>query len=365
MTHPPSRLLTRLDDAIAKAGDSPEGDCLRAERAIYLARLGRIEDARRIVEGLKITRQRRLSFLVSGWTTLADAIVEYFADASLGARDKLLRAQALAASAGLGELGSLCSAWLSQLDFSGLRLREMDKNLRRALSEAPGYRASRGRAHLVVAQALHFGRRFDLARNFYTSARQDAIDDGDELATGAIIYNMAWHWLLELRQSVLRDGVEGEERLLFLNEQSMRSHDEFLGVSAFGELQPMLRAEALSLTGRPEEALSLYKDALDSIKLGAIGRWRGHFLADYAWCKARVGDTEGAVETAAASIEAIDDQLQLDDLAAAHSSLALLYESLGDPSRANFYREHAASAWSAIEQLQSEAVSLLLDLRPT
>jgi hypothetical protein len=365
MTHPPSRLLTRLDAAIAQAGDSADGDCLRAERAIYLARLGEAAEAKGVVDDLKGARQRRLSFSVSGWTSLADAMVEYFGDASFAARDKLLRAQALAASAGLSQLSALSSAWLAQLDFSALRLREMDKNLRRALSTAPEYRPARIRSDLVLAQAHHFARKLDIALAFYESARRNAVEEGDELSTGAVIYNMAWHRLLELRQSVLRDGEEGEERLTFLSEQSMRSHDEFLGVSSFGELHAMFRAEALSLTGRPEEAIELYRDGLESLKLGGVGRWRGHFLADYAWCKARVGDSLGAAQTAAASIEAMDDQLQLDDLAAAHSSLALLYGVLGDSSRASFHQGHAAATWQEIEQLQSEVVALLVDLRPS
>lgn len=362
--HPPSRLLARLDEAIARAGDSAEGDCVSAERAIYLARLGDVAEARHVVDQLKVSRQRRLAFSVSGWTSLAEGIVEYFADASFAARDKLLRAQALAASAPLSDLGALSSAWLAQLDFSALRLREMDKNLRRAQSTVSGYRPARIRSNLVIAQAFHFARDLEAALAFYARARQDAVDEGDDLSTSAIIYNMAWHRLLELRQSVLRDRSKGEERLTFLSDQSMRSHDEFLGVSSFGELQPMLRAEALSLTGRPQEALHLYSEAIDALKLGGVGRWRGHFLADYAWCKARLGDAEGANQTAAAAMGAIDE-LQLNDLAAAHSSLALLYDLLGDASRASFHGEFAASAWQAVEQLQSEANSLLKDLRPT
>jgi hypothetical protein len=124
----------------------------------------------------------------------------------------------------------------------------------------------------------------------------------------------------------------------------------------------MLLAEAYSLAGRAEDAASLYRDSLDSLKLGAVGRWRGHFLADYAWCQARLGDAEGAVKTAAASIVAIDDQLQLDDLAAAHSSLALVYGALGDASNASFHKAHATSAWEAIERTQEEAVALVADL---
>ena len=51
----PPRLLVRLEAEIAAATSQLEADCKRAERAAYLARLARLEEAQIVVEAVSYT----------------------------------------------------------------------------------------------------------------------------------------------------------------------------------------------------------------------------------------------------------------------------------------------------------------------
>lgn len=354
MSVPVSRYLARLDEAIAKAGDTVEGDCLRAERAIGLARLGEATSAAAVLSDVQTSRARRVNLALSAWVSLADALVEYFAEASFAPRTKLLRAQALAASGNLSEVEALSSAWLAQLDFSAYQVPRMRENLQRALRVAPGYRPSRARASLVAAQALHFANHFEEAAAWYRAAQLDGTELGDDLTINAVVHNMAWHRLYRFRQHILREGgLPSHEGFVALSGESYRNYDEFLGVRAFDQMEPMFRAEYLALVGRSSESLAVWRDSLSDLTSGAKDRWQSHMLACYGWCKAAVGDVEGAVTTAVRAQEAINDRMQVDDLAASYSYLALLYKLTGDATNAHEAAVAADNTWRAVAELQA------------
>jgi tetratricopeptide (TPR) repeat protein len=350
---PVSRYLARIDEAIAKAGDSVEGDCLRAERAICLARLGKSELAIAQLTEVRNARSRRVSLLLSAWASLADGLVEYFAEASFAPRTKLLRAQALAASGNLAEVDGLSSAWLAQLSFSSHQVSQMEENLRRALAVAPTYRPARARAALVAAQALHFASGFEAAIEWYRAARLDGIEVGDELTINAVVHNMAWHRLYAFRQHILRDGGEAsQDAFVGLSGESYRNYDEFLGVTTFDQMEPMFQAEYFALVGRPGDALTVWRDSLSDLAPDARDRWQSHMLACYGWCKAATGDIVGASETAAQAQATITDKVQVDDLAASYSYLARLYSLVGDAHNAHEARVAADTTWVSVESLQ-------------
>ena len=113
----PSRLLLRLEAEIAGARTQLDADCKRAERAVYLARVGRFDQARAEVAGLQEAYARSPNARISSWLHLVVGLVEHFRDMNPKARDSILRAFALSSSANLVEMQALSAAWLAQMDY--------------------------------------------------------------------------------------------------------------------------------------------------------------------------------------------------------------------------------------------------------
>ena len=93
-----SRLLTRLDAAIAAANHPVKADCLRAERAGYLARVGRLDEARQTLSSLHMQYASHPNALMSAWLAL-DGLLSDYSDSNQMARDKMRRATPLSGAA--------------------------------------------------------------------------------------------------------------------------------------------------------------------------------------------------------------------------------------------------------------------------
>src|SRR5262245_26004516 len=117
MNRPKSRLLTRLDAAIASARDPMQAACASAERAALLARLGRVDEAVNELAKLRAQPASAHSPALAVWLCLADGMVEHFRNQSPLARDRIHRAYALAVAARLRPLIALSAAWLAHTDY--------------------------------------------------------------------------------------------------------------------------------------------------------------------------------------------------------------------------------------------------------
>ena len=75
MKAPQSRLLARLDGALARTRHPVEAACLRAERAGFLARLGHLDAARAAAQALHAQFDTQPHAAVSSWLCLVDGWV--------------------------------------------------------------------------------------------------------------------------------------------------------------------------------------------------------------------------------------------------------------------------------------------------
>jgi tetratricopeptide (TPR) repeat protein len=358
----PSRLLLRLEAEIAAAKTQLDADCKRAERAAYLARLGRFDEARGEVEALQERYVRQPQIEISVRVNLAEGLIAYFENVGVSTTDRVQRAYALSVAAGLGNLRAICSAWLAQWAYSRLDMVMLARHLSEALSysDSQNYSA-RSRACLVAAQALHLAGRPDLAKAWYARSRICATQDGDDVTISALMHNMSWLRMLTMRQAVLTgssDSSAGEYALL--NAESTANLDELKGDSSWQELKPILRAQIVSLKGDAKQALSLYEQHLTSAE--APLRLQANLLADKAWCHAIVGDVARSLECAETALNCLVEETQVDDRAATHSRLAQAFAVLGQTSKSNDQVSLAKEAWSKHCVVQACAVELLATL---
>ena len=128
-----SRLLSRLDADIAAVTQPLAADCLRCERAAYLARLGDLDQATRELAAVQQRHRAHPQAAISAWLSLADALVSHYTDMGPLARDKMKRAYAMSAAAGMKPLQALSAAWLAHLDYLRMDAPAMARHAAEAL----------------------------------------------------------------------------------------------------------------------------------------------------------------------------------------------------------------------------------------
>ncbi len=356
-----SRLLKQLDAAIDSAPTQLAADCLRAERACYLARQGRTDEAKSLVIALRKQYGSAPNVAMSAWLSLAEGLEIYFRTLGVGSRDKVLRAHALSAAAGLMPMQALTAGWLAQMDFTRLDVESMARHVKEALKlAAPEDNRARARASLVLGQALHFARRLDLALPWYRRAHTHATEQGDDAAISAFMHNMACMRLDNLRQvklTGLTDNSEGG--ILMSGTESTSRFDQLIGASSLKALNPLMIARVHSLQGRPAEALIQYKEHLAIDVDQGFSRMRSDLLSDMAWCRFQLDQREAAISLAMEAEASLTAETQIDDRAATHTRLGWLHDAVGDSEAAKRHETHATEAWREFVQLQSRIVELL------
>jgi tetratricopeptide (TPR) repeat protein len=357
----PSRLLQRLEAEIAGARSPLEADCKRAERAAYLARVGRVDEARGVAEAIRRTYGGSPSAQISSWIHLVLGLAEHFSDMGPGARDRILRAHALSSATNLTKLQALSAAWLAHMDYLQVNVTSMVEHAAESLRLADeDDHSTRSRAGLVVAQAYHLAGRPDVALIWYGRVRHHASNEGDEAALSALMHNMAWLRAQELRV----EGWKQSQSMLdrghaLLGAQSAANFDSMIGVASLQSLIPILRAQVYAARGQFGEALSLYETNLGAAVEEGMGRLHADLLADRAWCCANLGLLRDAQAGAVAAEALIDSNGQFDDRAMAHGRLAQVFAILREEEKAEIHRTLAAAAFAGHEALQTEILRLL------
>jgi hypothetical protein len=358
-----SKLLQRLDADIARSVSAVEQGCLRAERAGYFARQGYFEEARSEIRDLQALFYSRPHPAVSANLAMAEGLLAFHEGEDGGARDKFKRAQALSAAAGLPQVAAHAFAWLAHTDYVALDIPALVVHARQALELAGADdHAARARVCLVIANALHFAARFDLAQPWYTRARGHANAGGDDAALSALNTDMASQLCDHaLRVSLFGGAVNDAARRALASANSAESFEQWIGTASLTAWVPMLRAVALSVAGEPQEALALYKAHLHDAQQQGLARLASTYLADMAWCEWRVGNSDAARRCALAAVDSMASTFHTDDLAVAHARLAQVFRALNDEAVAATHEAQSRSLWAKHQAVQLEVVALLGD----
>ena len=344
---------------MAASANPIAADCLRAERACYFARQGRLSEARAEISALRKKYETTPNVAISAWLSLAEGLEIYFRNFGAGSRDKVLRAHALSSAAGLIPLKALSSAWLSQMDFTRFDFDSLVAHAKQALElSTPKDHAARSRACLVLAQALHLAGRLDLALLWYRRAHTHATSAGDDATISALMHNMDCMRLDNLRQAKLTGVSDANEvNLVLTGTKSTNQFDELVGASSLSAMRPLMQARILSLQGKPAEALALYDEHLAIAVDEDYSRMKSDLLSDIAWCRFSTGDEAGARSSAVAAESSLEPDTQIDDRAATHTRLGWLYSALGDDGPAQHHRDRATDSWNTFVELQGSIVA--------
>jgi tetratricopeptide (TPR) repeat protein len=281
------------------------------------------------------------------------------------ARDKVQRAYALSTAADLRPIRAISAAWLAHLEYARLSMDSMVNYCRAAIDTIlPEDTAAISRVCLTIGQSIHFAGRPELARPWYNRVRQVAISEGDDATLGALSHNMAWLSMSELRQATFTKAAKSvSQGRAQVGIDSLRSISAITGATSFAHLVPVLQAQVLSLTGHAREAVSVYESISSISDLEGIGRFEANLIADLAWCHARLGQLDLAERYAMTASSSLRVDNQIDDVAAAYSSLAEVYQMLGNSERADELSSLGRTAWQSLISVQEGIVEVLSEWR--
>lgn len=285
--------LTWLDREILASRDLVRRAELQAERAAYLARCGDAVGAGRVIQQLRTHFGDGREPRVSVATMWAEGVLLYFGKLSDQARDRWLRAHALARAMQLEYLQPLCAAWLAQAESQALRPDAMARLLQEvADTTRPEWPAVNVRAGLVAADALLLAGRADAAQRAYERAREACLRAGDRVSLGALLYNRAATLIAVARAEEALSGQPCDTRrgeLLVLHARSSLAYQRATGVTALDHLGLLWSGRALALAGRHDEAVAELRPLRRTVADLEARRNRSAVSADLARSLAALG----------------------------------------------------------------------------
>ncbi len=367
MTASRSRLLQRLDAAIAAAANPIEAQCLRAERAALLARQGQLEAAQTVIDELTTQLAWQPNVALRAWLALAEGLHGYYSALGREAQTSIQEAHELAKGVGtLVRLQALAAAWLANMAFADDDMPRMAALVREALDKAlPEHHGARARAALVAGYAYHFGGDNPRAQPWYEASRRHAIAEGDETHLSALMHNQAWMRASQARLALLFGAADSDAAQVeavghaLMGAESIGHYDAGVGTASLGSLVPMLRAQVLTAQGRWLDALDLFETHFETALGEGLSRLSPGLLADRAWCEWHVGHARKAQALVGAAEQALAQRCDTDDRATATARLAQVCTALGDVAAAARHRETAHVQFKAHREQQRQIVALL------
>ncbi len=338
-----SRLLNQLAARIAAARDPVEAACFRAQRAVYLARQGKHDEAEAVVKSIREQFGTTPNAQVTAWVSLAEALIHFYSQPGPEAMDRLKRAHVLSRAMNHPVLLPLCEAWLAHMEFNANRMAPTLQHAQEALRLAqPDHHAALARVSLVIADAFHFADRFDLAKDWYAAVREHALAEGDDAMISAMLHNVAAFRANEVRLAdAFGEPMPEAAKRALMEGESTRNYDQGIGTLSLALLIPLMRAQLLTATGRYAEAMEVYQETLERDSPENLERRKACFHADRAWCHAQLQDFERANSdvTQARKLAAVPaDQ---DDLACMHARISGVLLRLGHIAEAALHHEHS------------------------
>jgi len=361
-----TRLVERLEREIALAEDPLERECLKAQHAAVIARLGMLDQAKFTLSGLRTQSRRYRNPKLQAWVHFLSGTIGYFtAINSAQALEHFKAARLSAIECGDVQLQALACAWAGANEYQLRNDQDMVVSLSEAIQLADKDNHSvLGRAWLVMADAADSAGWYADSLLWYELARRHGVADGDAIMIYIGMRNransLAAH---QVRQELFGiQAITSTQRALS-EAESTYNFDQGLRNTALSSAAPLIYAEVLVVLGRWVEAAKLIGQYFDAMKAHGGASLAARQLASRAWCNLNMHQRESAladVGAAIAGLEMVDDP---DDRAVVHQRVGNTLAAIGANDRAGMHFAEAAVALSAASDGRAKLATLLSPLK--
>ena len=337
------RSISRLEGQINHCFDLSERNILFAKKAAALTRHSFFVEAKDIINKLRainINYDPRLS----AWVMFAEGQIEHFERLNTNrARDKFIRAHLIGQVAKDRELSTATAAWLAHCDFVEDRMHDSASYLAKAFSWSEALvEESRGRAYLVLADGFSMAGQAVVAKHWYSLARTCAVEAGDIAMQNVMLFNSAaFHvshiTLLDCLSTVAADELKRTK----LEVESASNLNAALSMANLTSMIPIMQAELLVIEKQWMRAEANFSQHLPRLEQDGLIKQAQKLLAQRAWCRANIGDIEGARLDLHAALISTSESPDCDDLTILHYRLAATARLL---SEAELHAHHTSIA---------------------
>lgn len=356
-----SRSIVNLDALIESCRDEKIRFLLFAKKAGSLARFSCIDEARSLVSELRAANTAYDPQL-SGWIILAEGLIEHFDTLNnIKSKDKFNRALLVGQMAGDRELAGTAAAWMAHCELVSGQIEPACNNIVTAFkwSDEDGFDA-RGRASMVLGDALNWAGKTELARKWYRDARNYAVREGDISMQNVMLFNLATFGVANLTlQDCVEPVIPETWKRIEMEVASAANLNHALGIQSLSSLIPIMRAELFVVQREWEDAIEIFEKHICGVVADGQKRLLPKIVAQRAWCQANLGEIHNALAGVSLSIDICSDCTDLDDLAVLHFRLSGVGKVLLNYEIEHDHRFLAVEYLSQFRKQQAEMFNLL------
>jgi hypothetical protein len=359
-----SRSIENLDKMIIACTDNQERHILFAKKASQLARFSFRSEALALAAKLRKVNSNYEPRL-SAWINFIEGLLEHFETLNNSrSKDKFNRALLIGQMAGDREISGMAAAWVAHCELVAGNISSVAKNITIAFEWSDEHSAeTRGRASMVLADALSWAGSSDVARYWYREARKHAVREGDISMQNVMLFNAASFAVANL---TLQDCVEtlGSESLkrTAMEVASAKNLNSALGIESLPSLIPIMQAELLVLQKKWQAALELFDENIPRLVIEGQKRLIPKLLVQSAWCSANLGCHLSATEKIQESINKITDCTDFDDLSILHYRISLIGNLMKDNHMEYNHKSQGSKFLQQFREQQIDMMNVLGDV---
>lgn len=337
----------------------------RLKLASYHARKGQYEVARAEIAAARKRFPAGGSAQITGFINFAEGVCDYFEKGASVALIKLRRAKALALGCSPDdELGFLVSAWLA----TAYRVLGQWSNMSAELlacfpinGEVSDQVLSR--AAIVLADAWQESANYSRAESWYKIAHKHALECGDDLAIGAMLYNRAAIHIFNMRLlDVNGETVDVKACQAALEAASAENYSKYIHDQSMSWVFDLLNGQLMMLKENFVESLSFFRRVTAS---DLASDWPAVDLvrrADVLRCKSALGEvaTKLEIDSFSVLLEDLKDRVGHGDIAVACWSIYLALKE-AEPAAARVFMDRSRVAAENHQASQRAEIQALED----
>jgi hypothetical protein len=356
------RLLEANQQQLTATLDAVHRVRLQQDRAVLLARLGRVAEARAVLLAAEQEAPPALPPVLALRFAYARAIATYFSrhfgQASTEMQQALSRARGqLPIDA---ELIAECESALALFVQREGDVRAAARYARSVLANRDATLESRYRASLALASLHQEARDHAVAFRLYREAHEAVRALDDDIAMASWLQRAALSRAAHARQEAATGELESRTLTEAVDAlQTAIAYSEKLQNGPDTSLDHLLLAEMQVLQQRYADALVLYDRYIVAAEPGGFLHEVTAAMADRARCLLELGQLDDGYAQAVVALRRLDDATPANIRAIVHDNMAAALAFLGHRVEAEQNRVLAQMAWEAYGHEQREARRLL------
>lgn len=203
-----TQILARLRRDLDCSVDPVNRAELSAQIAAYLARVGKFEEARQLVNTIRQHFGQGQSGRVTVWLMLAEGLIQHYEGLNPIALERIRGAQVLGLAMGYSTIVALASAWKAHIEFERSDFKEMFTSLHLATKNVGAdEHDAQARLAMVLSNAFLIAGNREQGHLWFKHGHRHAVENGDQASIDALLYNRAAFLLARLRTLNCKETV--------------------------------------------------------------------------------------------------------------------------------------------------------------